>query len=182
MWCACAIAAIFVISQMPPVLQISGLTMSTARVPQTSRNSFSVYIASPVTTGMVVFSFTSLIAAMSSGGQGSSNQYGSSGSNRLATRIAFIGASRRCTSINRSTDGPTALRIADTTSTASFSASFSGYSLHGPGNGSNFRAVNPRVSTSVAAAWACSSGVLAPPDHPFAYSLNLGRTGPPNRS
>ena len=130
---------------------MSGLMMSAARVSHTSRNPARVYNASPVTTGIVVFSFTSLIEGMLSGGQGSSNQYGFNGSNSRATRIAFIGASRRWTSINSSTLGPTASRTAATVRTASSKASRGGYSVHGPGKGSNFNALKPRSATTVAA-------------------------------
>ena len=87
---------------------------------------------------------------MSRADTGSSNQNGSKGSSDRATRTACMGASRRWTSISRSTFGPTASRTARTVSTTCCSASREMCVRHGPGKGSNLRAPKPRATVSFA--------------------------------
>lgn len=82
-------------------------------------------------------------------------------------RTACMGARRRCTSISRSTSGPTASRTAATLATACSSAARLMWVRQGPGNGSNFNALKPRPTVSRARP-AYSTGVLAPPYHPLA--------------
>ena len=64
-------------SKIPPVLQISGFIISAHPDVITSLNIFLEYNASPVTTGIEVEFFTSLIASRFSEIHGSSIQNGS---------------------------------------------------------------------------------------------------------
>jgi hypothetical protein len=110
---------------------------------------------------------------------GSSYQKGRKGSRARAMRTACIGARRRCTSISRSTAGPTASRTAATVATACSSASREMCVRQGPGNGSNLSAVNPRATVSRACA-AKLAGALSPPYQPLAYTRMRARHGPPS--
>ena len=108
-----AIAAIFIVSLMPPSWHKSGWMTSTSCPSMSSRYPHFVNARSPVAMSIErPASRTRLSDWMLSGGTASSRNAMPIGSSARPSRIAAEGRSLPCTSHMRATSGPTASRIA----------------------------------------------------------------------